>query len=515
MEKYNRSENTRQLVKSCVCDKIVTKEMSVDFTLPDYQPEIKRLLRIGAEVLLPESSFGMNDCEFFGMIDYYVMYIGADNQMYCAPLSAEYRISIPIEDSSGLSYDGDANIECEFVNGRVTAKRKISIRSRLVAHASIFNNIPLENEFCDGADPSCARRLDGQTQAAVIERGVSDIVNISDEIIPDRHKGDIRVVCAEGRVFVSESQAQSGTVSCKGDVYVKLLICPDEGEIPYTVTRKLPFSLSMPIENAETGCYVCAKGSVRELTVTVDEGRIELSVGVSVNATVGSNKAVTYTKDMYSTLCHTTCDYFSPEILTVKGGVNTNLSLGETRTLEELKLSPDIALVDVNATAMIDNAEIVDLRAKISGKVKYTLLLHRDGEYTPTEMEFPFVYNAEVKDGTDMVVADAGVISCRGRIDGERMGLDSEIYICLSFFGREKINALTALHFGELVKRDSGKITVYYPTNRDSLWSVGKRYNVSDDKIIDDNKLGIKSHADVRPDSRESLAGAHHIIITH
>ena len=69
MEKYNRSENTRQLVKSCVCDKRVTKEMSVDFTLPDYQPEIKRLLRIGTDVLLPESSIGMNDCEFSGIID--------------------------------------------------------------------------------------------------------------------------------------------------------------------------------------------------------------------------------------------------------------------------------------------------------------------------------------------------------------------------------------------------------------------------------------------------------------
>ena len=113
-----------------------------------------------------------------------------------------------------------------------------------------------------------------------------------------------------------------------------------------------------------------------------------------------------------------------------------------------------------------------------------------------------------------MVVADCGVITSRGRIDGERMGLDSEIYVCMSFFSKEKINALTALHFGELVKRDSGKITVYYPSGNDSLWSVGKRYKISTEKLADDNKLSLKSHADTRVDSKESLAGAHHLIIT-
>lgn len=514
MEKYNRSESARQLVKSCVCDKRVTREMSVDFTLPDYQPEIKRLLRIGADVLPPESSFGMNDCEFSGVVDYYVTYLGSDNQMYCAPLSTEYRINIPIEDNRGLSYDGDANIICELVSGRVTAPRKISIRSRLAAHANIFNNIPLENEFSDGADPSFAKRLDGQIMAATIERGVSDTVNVSDEIIPDRRGGDIRVVCAEGRAFVNEYQAQSGSLNCKGEAYVKLLICPDEGEIPYTVTRKIPFSVSIPMENAETGCSVCAKASVRELTVTVDEGRIELSLGLSVNATVGINKSVSYTKDMYSTLCNTTCDYFSPEVLVVKGGVNTNLTLGETRTLEELKLRGDALLVDTVASSVIDGVEIADSRAKLSGKIKYTLLLYCDGEYSTTEMEFPFIYSTEVKDGTDMAVVDVGVVTERGRIDGERLGLDSEIYICMSFFSREKINALTALHFGELVKKEGGKITVYYPSGSDSIWSVGKRYNVSVEKLSEDNKLSLNSRADLRLDSRESLAGAHHLIIT-
>ena len=32
-----------------ICDKVITQDISGDFSLPDYQPEIKRLLRITAE----------------------------------------------------------------------------------------------------------------------------------------------------------------------------------------------------------------------------------------------------------------------------------------------------------------------------------------------------------------------------------------------------------------------------------------------------------------------------------
>ena len=131
MEKYNSTDNNKELIKSCVCDKVSTKETSFDFTLPDYQPEIKRLLRIGAEVISPQCSFGMSDCEIYGTVDYYVIYLGSDNQMYCAPLSAEYRINVPIEDDMGLSYDGDVFVGCEFVNGRVTAMNVVTPRQEV------------------------------------------------------------------------------------------------------------------------------------------------------------------------------------------------------------------------------------------------------------------------------------------------------------------------------------------------------------------------------------------------
>ena len=69
MEKYNVVPKAR----IPVCDRAVTSEISGDFTLPDYQPEIKRLLRISASVLPPSKYISERGAEFAGNIDYYVL----------------------------------------------------------------------------------------------------------------------------------------------------------------------------------------------------------------------------------------------------------------------------------------------------------------------------------------------------------------------------------------------------------------------------------------------------------
>lgn len=514
MEKYNSTDNQKQLIKMSVCDKRVTKEISADFTLPDYQPEIKRLLRIGAEVLSPECSFGINDCEISGNIDYYVIYLGADNQMYCAPLSSQYRMTLPLDDGMGLFYDGDTNVGCEFVSGRVTAKRKISIRSKLCATASIFNNVSLENEFAAGADPSYTERLDGEIHAGIIGRGVSETVRVCDELIPDTRNGEIRVICAEGKVCMSEVSAQSGEVSCKGDVYLKMIMAAETGDVPYTVSRKIPFAAQVPVAASVSSAGASASGKVNELSVTVEDGRIAIDMGVTVNATLGYNKPIAYTRDMYSTLCHTECDYLTPNVLVSKGGFYTNLSFGETRSLEELKISPDLSLVDISADAFIESAQITDGKARLSGNIKYTLLLYRDGEYTPTELEFPFVYTTDVKEGTTKAVCSCTAVNSRGRIDGERIGIDSEIYISGMLYGEERINALSALHFGELIKKDNGSIAVCYPARTDSLWSVGKRYRTTVQKLISDNPHISKNESMASIDISKPLDSVKYIIVS-
>ena len=75
MDKYNSFEEEFEQVELPMSERDVVTELSTDFSLPDYQPEIKRLLRVTASMLPPSKYFGAGEAELAGNIDYYVLYM--------------------------------------------------------------------------------------------------------------------------------------------------------------------------------------------------------------------------------------------------------------------------------------------------------------------------------------------------------------------------------------------------------------------------------------------------------
>ena len=67
MEDIRYSEG--KYIQVPINEKNVITEMSNDFTLPDYQPEIKRLLHVSASVLPPTKYVGDSESELSGGID--------------------------------------------------------------------------------------------------------------------------------------------------------------------------------------------------------------------------------------------------------------------------------------------------------------------------------------------------------------------------------------------------------------------------------------------------------------
>lgn len=70
------------LLPTPLLDRTTTAEVASDFSLPDYLPEIKRLLRVTATVL-PESRYlGASSGEFSGAVEYLVCYSGGDGGLW-------------------------------------------------------------------------------------------------------------------------------------------------------------------------------------------------------------------------------------------------------------------------------------------------------------------------------------------------------------------------------------------------------------------------------------------------
>ena len=508
------NKQDQQIMKTQLSKRTFVSELSKDYSLPDYQPEIKRLLKISANILPPKTDFGMNDAVFSGNIDYYVLYLGVDNQMYCAPISDEYSINMPLEGNRWGDYlDGFVDVLPENISGRVTAPRKISIRSRIKTVADVFSNIYASQSFADSIGDESIKKLQGKVLSASMDRVLSDTVNIGDEIILDSRDGDVRVICADGKVMLSEVKGNNNEAILRGDAYVKILACREEAGEPYVIYRKLPIFASVPLKGADISSSVSGRGYINELSVVVDEGRITLDVGVIFDCTAIKNVPVEYTKDMYSTACATRCEYKGYDVVSDRGAMNCNFTSSETRTLDELGLDASSKLLDVTGCAFVDSVTLDENKMKVAGKIKYNCLMENADEYSLREIEMPFSYLTDSKRGAKNNFVTAEVVSTRGKVDGERMSLDSEISLTCKAYDSCGISTLEAMHFGEGVDTAQNQFVVIFPSREDSVWSVAKKNYVSPERILEAND-GIASRLEgAELDDPKTLSSVHHIII--
>ena len=511
MDKFSNNTKVSRL-QIPVSDKSVTSELSGDFVLPDYQPEIKRLLRIGASVLPPSKYIGEREGELAGSLDYYVYYVGSDDMPYCAPITTEYKISVPLErddeETGGFLSElyADALISPDMISGRVIAPRKLSIKCRLKSRVQIFGCMPLEDGYSHGEDG--LQVLRGKMTSSEYLRGVSDLWHVTDEMICDSRDGEIRVVSAEGKTLLSEVGSIDNAVVCRGDLFVKLLLCREEEGTLYTAIRKVPFSTTVTVDGVKRGDSASARGSVCEMSVTVEDGRIGIDGGIIVEAQAAHSDEIEYVKDVYSTGRRCANGYKAIDI--PRSGIcfGGNFTLSDSMTLEEAGITHGAKIVDASGSATVEEYSFDTDKCSVIGKAKFALLTEKDGEFGTSEIELPFTFRTQSPEATH-AACSCEVVSVRAKADGERVGIDAEIGVSGSAYRLERESLLSQAAFGDEILGTRGEIVVCYPSDSDSLWSVAKRYGADFDRLREANGIS----ADISPDTVESLENVNFLVI--
>ncbi len=523
-----------------ILTRTLSTDVTGDFSLPDYQPEIKRLLRIEANVLPPQRFASATGVELGGNMDYYVLYMGHDNKLYCAPLSTEYHLEASPEGGERelMATVGEPMVcLCDAVAdspvGRVTAPRRLSIRCRVHAAVKLYGECPVDGggatvgEHGEGdsargsADDHETEILRGIAEIGRMWSGLGESVPLQDDIILPPGGGEMRVVCAEGRVLMTEATATEGGVICRGEAVVKLMLCPEEaealsdmmgeanpetaqkgGEREPTLTilqRKIPFGTTVEMDGMDGAASgATARGFCTDLSVSMEEGHLHVELAVVCEARAQREERVSYIKDMYSTRRESVCRYTTLGAEKPGRIFCGNVTLSDSLALADVGLEPDMKILDVTATATPEELTVEQERGRcvLTGECRAHLLLSRDGECSSTDMTLPFRYEFEDAsllgdEGTSETHYDGcvTVVGGRARMDAERVGLDAELAISLRTVRSTPLTVLTEMSFGQEVTRRRGEYVVCFPASDDTLWSVAKRYHAPVAALVAANGL--------------------------
>lgn len=495
-------------------------ESSGEYTLPDYQGEIRKILKVDTRIL-PSGKFAGGDrAEFAGVVSHTVIYSDAEGHLSAVNLDSDYEFSFPIDAADGCEFRADSTPDS--VVCRLSGPRKLSLRTKIRSAVHVLTPKILCEELCGQASVGSVERRIESVNVMETHFPVSDDIILSDsETISGVSPEGLRVVYCTGDVLVRECKARDGSILCRGDVYLKCICTPD-GQLPFPVSKKIPFETDIAAyidESYEVLAYGRCSGV--NVTVSADGGGgavLTFDANATVECEMHRNASLPYVSDVFSTERACICEKKEISTNIFAGGGMGNFSIDGSALKSELGAEAASRIVDCIGKIEIESVENRHGRAAVNGKCNVCMIFcdapdeSGNAAMSSAEFSFPFRVDVDCKlpDGDFICECHGDVTNCRGRIDASSLIFDGEVAITVRATREETIRTVEKVEFSPEAYNDVRTgITIYYPSSGEDIWDVAKKYHVHPSSLAETNSLAGKD-GDF---SHISLDGAHNIII--
>ena len=505
----DRKEEQNSRVQLVLTDKAQPVELTAEITLPDYRSEISRLLWVRPVLLPPARFVGGGKVDLSGPVRYQILYVGPDGVLYGAESEEGYAFSVPMEPREGMDSGEGAELSVDIrpdaVVSRVTGPRKLSVRCRALVRLQGYADKLLTPKMQGAGEPY---RLCEAVENGRVTVGDTVYFDLADSVETDADMGEIRVIGANGTVFLPDAVAAEGCVRCRGEAVISVLACADgdAAGVPFVLTRRIPFERELPVAGAAPDCRARVMGTVGEVRTTVEEGRIALEADVSLRAELQGEDTAVICRDAYLQGHSAACKMSEVPLWRAGPCGNRHFSVSGERLASEMGVPADAEVLYSVADAEAGERESKEGRTVISGQLRCHTLYRREGEYAVAEMAVPFrTVWEEDSDGMELCCT---VSDCRVRLSGESLRADAELQICARGYTHAPARVLSEVSFTPADPAPRADMEICYPAPGESLWEVGKRYGVSPDSLAQANGLGADA-----PGETDSLADVKYLLI--
>ena len=472
-----------------MCKRVINTDISEDIIIPDYYPEIRRVLCVRENMLPPAKFVSGNKIDINGVVDYILIYVSANGMLCSAPLSAEYSFSVPLDNSNEFELSEGVNIMARSIaessTVRVGGPRKLQIRSHIRSNVNAWGKMPYSESIEGIEDASSIQRLEAEGSCAEMLCENSDIVTVSDEYrLPS---AESRIAVADSVAIVHSSRVEGEMIYASGEVIVGMLVITPDGKSE-KIVRKIPFEAESDLDGIDMDGEnrLRINGNITELNINVEEDNVFIEANLVLEICMIQNRSIIYTCDAYSTEQTSATDMKTFSLPSVIENRSVEISQSERMALSELNFAEGSEIIDVYGSATVGEVALEEDRYVIRGNCKYNIICFKDGEYSHCEVRVPFKYECEGKEEIESFDESAQIISCKVRQDGELLGVDAELMLSYNIMCRSDTQMLEKITFFDMNEASHGEWTVCYVGNGESAWDIAKRYSVRECDIKGD-----------------------------
>lgn len=503
MEELRTSENTICL-NEIVFDGQTEQGVELDYVLPDYYPEIFKILKCRLTPKIHSYSMvGDSKLSFDGSVDIKMLYLAEESTaVHCIEQRYTYSKSIDIGRNS-CNPAGRLSIKllprADYCNCRAVSGRRVDIRGAVSTKVRISCTntcdipvLPQEIQMKSEEVSCCTRELGCEKQFSVreeIETGakgiayiirsctipkVSEVRLIADKAVV---KGFITINAAYG-VYSPDEQGCREIERMTADIPVSQIIDLEGVDDSFSCTAELDILSCDLTSSPESGILSCTMQTVCRLCCRKD-GTVHIPT------------------DVFSTEYET-----EQSIKQVKAAkhcteLEKQLTIRSTATCENGEIE---AILDCSSdTFNVSCTALKDGDISVTGQICYQILAKTaDGNpcFIEKQESFEQEIHCDVGSSESSVAVSISCVDtdCTIRTGGE-IELDAKLNVTASICDTQSMTMVeqVSLLTDKPKEHDSTyALRIYFADSTESCWDIAKRYSASVDAVMAENDIQDK-----------------------
>lgn len=485
--------NTDISMKRLAFEEAAEQQIESDITLPDYFPDIVRVIKCTLKANIASVSSSGNRITADGNAIISVLYICESGKLHC--FEQKIPVSKYVETPKAEECTCVASAKTQYVNCRVISQRRIDIRGSIGLDFKAY-------EKCDKRIVSSCenKNIQLRTKSANVSNlkdCVSRCFSMNETIEIGASQGTIgQIVRCNAIAVLDSTKLVAGKILVKGELKVKVVFLTDGECVLEKIENSMP--ISQIIEAATTeSCSdfvtLCVP-SVEVHAKTDSSGAlrlIDVSAVIRADVSVYENEEIQYTTDAYSTEYETDFQRESVELKSIfEKFSDTYLCKGSVEISgSAVKSIEDIFCNGLNYTVSLSGNEML-----ISGKANVSFLaVNSEDELQSFDRELDFQYKRATILGESFSascnVTPTGIdyiLSAENKLD---IRIETEISGLIFDASKKQIISDISCDEAKKKKKRSAALTIYFAQQGEEIWEIARRYNTRVDLICAENNI--------------------------
>lgn len=470
--------------------------IDVDFSLPDFCPDISKIFKCQAEPRIASKSINGRTITIEGVVQITLIYCDKNGKL------CSYEYQYPFSKSCEMQQEcQNANICCkarkEYINCRAVTGRKVDIHGAISISVKVF-----KRKCCDivsDFDDEAVELKRGIANATVPMGYAEKYLLIEDEIRIGQSQPPVcNILRYEANTCVKETKVINDKAVVKGEMSVSIIYCAENIAQPQCVKSIIPFSQIVDVEGITDTCKCDTKSSVCSLEIKPRVSSTGEAKSFSINAKVLLS-CEGYCSNEVAVILDAYSRKYKAEIK--KNNINferiTHNICENFNCKKSIELENDIvSVVDIWSNVQSANCKFEEDHMAIYGTLMVGMIVCDENDtsvFYEKPIDFEFKCPLKLELGVPHCEPKLEIISCSYTITSSNcIEVRVEIATNTAVYERKNIGLISDMMLDEnapLERNRREALKIYFAEENDNVWDIARDNNASVDEIMQINGL--------------------------